>query len=204
MVILIYLTERFYNIVRKREPNPDYQLYASLYGICCAKSKGLLTKTNGILLDNFTWIKEHIFSFQDSDGNSILHLIITSNYSDEFAAFAVEKVLKNGVSVESRNKCGITPLMLAVEQMLPRTQVIKTIIKLSPKLRRRDSNNSTVFHHCLRSNHNETCAEYLKIILNGKDARDALSKDDINGDTAFSIATKKTNRSRIRSILVLL
>lgn len=82
--------------------------------------------------------------------------------------------------------------MLAVEQMLQRTQVIKTIIKLSPKLRRRDLNNSTVFHYCLRSNHdNETCAEYLKIILNGKDARDALSKNDINGDTAFSIATKK-------------
>lgn len=89
---LIYLTERFYDIVRKRKINPDYQLYASLYGICCAKSKGLLKKTNGILLDNFTWIKEHIFSFQDSDGNSILHLIITctSNYSDEFAAFAVK------------------------------------------------------------------------------------------------------------------
>lgn len=79
--------------------------------------------------------------------------------------------------------------MLAVEQMLPRTQVIKTTIKLFPKLRFRDSNNSTVFHHCLNSNHgDETCSEHLKIILHGKDARDVLSKDDINGDTAISIA----------------
>lgn len=202
---LIYLTERFYGIVRKMKINPDYQLFASLYGLCCARSKGLLKTTNGILLDNFTLIKERVFSFQDSDANSILHLIVTSNYSDEFAAFAVEKVVKNGVSVDSRNRWGITPLMLAVEQMLPRTQVIKTIIKLSPKLRCRDSNNSTVFHHCLRSNHDdETCSEYLKIIMNGKDVRDALSKDDINGDTALSIATKETNRSRIRSILILL
>lgn len=202
---LIYLTERFYDIVRKREINPDYQLFASLYGICCARSKGLLKTTNGILLDNFTLIKERVFSFQDSDANSILHLIITSNYSDEFAAFAVEKVVKKGVPIDSRNRLGITPLMLAVEQMLPRTQVIKTIIQLSPKLRCRDSNNSTVFHHCLKSNHgDETCSEHLKIILNGKDARDALSKDDINGDTALSIATKETNRSRIRSILVIL
>lgn len=202
---LFYLTERFYGIVRKRKIIPDYQLFASLYGICCARGKGLLKTTNGILLDNFTLIKERVFRFQESDANSILHLIITSNYSDTFAAFAVEKVVKNGVSVDSRNRWRIASLMLAVEQMLSRTQVIKTIIRLSPKLRCRDSNNSTAFHHCLRSNHDdERCSEYLKIILNGKDARDALSKDDINGDTALSIATKETYRSRIRSILVLL
>lgn len=95
--------------------------------------------------------------------------------------------------------------MLAVEQRLPRTQVIETIVKLSPKLRIRDSRNSTVFHHCLKSDHDdETCAKYLKIIMHGKGAKEALSKDDIAGDTALSIAAKETNRSRIRSILLLL
>lgn len=202
---LIYLTERFYDIVRKRKINTDYQLYATLYGICCARSKGILKTTNGILLDNLTLIKERVFSFKDNDGNSILHLIITSNYSDEFAAFAVENIVKNGVSIDSTNGNRTSPLMLAVEQRLPRTKVIETIVKLSPKLRNRDSQNSTVFHHCLRSDHDdETCAEYLKIIMHGKSAKDALSKDDIKGDTALSIAAKETNRSRILSILVLL
>lgn len=202
---LIYLTERFYDIVRKRNINTDYQLYATLYGICCARSKGILKTTNGILLDNLTLIKERVISFKDNDGNSILHLIITSNYSDEFAAFAVEQIVKNGVSINLTNAKRISPIMLAVEQRLPRTKVIKTIVKLSPKLRIRDSQNSTVFHHCLTSDHNdETCAEYLKIIMHGKSAKDALSKDDIKGDTALSIAAKETNRSRILSMLVLL
>lgn len=202
---LIYLTERFYDIVRKRKINTDYQLYASLYGICCARSKGLLKTTNGILLDNFELIKNRVLGYQDSDDNSILHLIITSNYSDEFAAFAVEKIVKNKVSIDSTNRYRISPLMLAVEQRLPRTQVIETIVKLSPKLRIRDSRNSTVFHHCLKSDHDdETCAKYLKIIMHGKGAKEALSRDDIAGDTALSIAAKETNRSRIRSILLLL
>lgn len=52
--------------------------------------------------------------------------------------------------------------MLAVEQLLPRTQVIEIIAKLSPNFRCWDSNNSFVFHHCLRYNHDdETGAEYF-------------------------------------------
>lgn len=83
--------------------------------------------------------------------------------------------------------------------------LLKLPLNYFQNLRFRDSNNSTVFHLCLNSNHgDETCSEHLKIILHGKDARDVLSKDDINGDTAISIATKETNRSRIRSILVIL
>lgn len=202
---LFHLTERLYDIIRKRKFNSDYQLYAFLYGICCARNKGLFKTTNGMFLDNLKLIKERVLGFQDSDGNSILHLIITSRYSDKFSAFAVENILMDGVPVDLRNKHRISPLMVAVEQILPRKQVIKNIVKLSPKLRYKDSNNSTVFHHCLRSNNDdETCADYLQIILSGEDSKDALSKDDINGDTALSIAAKETNRSRIRTMLVLL
>lgn len=75
-------------------------------------------------------------------------------------------------------------------------------IAFSPKLHYKDVKNSTIYHHCLRSsNDDETCDEYLEILLNEPGGLKSLNYDDVNRDTALSIATKDRKRSRILNIL---
>lgn len=95
--------------------------------------------------------------------------------------------------------------MLAVENELRRTEVIKTLVNYKSTLHYKDLKGSTVFHHCLGScNDDETCANYLNILLPEIDYADWLSKDNLNGDTALSIAAKCSKYSRIKSICMLL
>lgn len=200
-----YLTELLYDIVNRREITPEYQRYVLLYGVCCAKNEGLLKTINEMLCDNLEMIQNSVLDFQDSEGNSILHLLVVSDFSDEFVSIAVEKLLTEKTSISSKNKLGITPLMFAVEQILPRAKVIKTILKFSKQLLKKDDNGSTILQHCLASNQNDkTCAEYLEIILEDSNIEDLVTKDNIKGDTALSTAAKCSKYSRIKSILLLL
>lgn len=145
---LPYLTELFFEIVTERNINPDYQLYVLLYGICCARSKGLLKKTNGTLYDNFEMIKDCVMNFRDhNEDNSILHLLMISKFSDKFLSFAVEQILNDKMPPSSKNKRKITPLMFAVEQVEPRDTVIDILLKFTPKLTMKDDNSSNVLHH---------------------------------------------------------
>lgn len=202
---LSYLTELLYDIVKRRGITPQYQLYVLLYGVCCARSEGLLKTINGMLYDKLDMIQKRVLEFQDSDGNSILHLLVISDFSDEFVSTAVEQILTEKTSVGSKNNLRITPLMFAVEQILPRGKVIKTILKFSKQLLKKDSTGSTILHHCLASNHDDkTCAEYLEIILKDSCVGDLIAKDDVKGDTALSTAANCSKHSRIRSILLLL
>lgn len=207
---LTYLTELLYDIVKREEITPEYHLYVLLYGVCCARSEGLLMTINGMLYDKLEMIKKRVLNFQDDEGNSILHLLVTSDFSDEFVSNAVgnlSKEWKEKKSVSVKNQLGITPLMLAVEQTLPRAKVIKTILrnKFFKQQRKKDDKGSTILHHCLASNHNDkTCAEYLKIILENGNIDDLIPKDNNEGDTALSIAANCSRYSRIRSILLLL
>lgn len=200
-----YLTELLYDIVNRRDITPEYQRYVLLYGICCAKNEGLLKTIDEMLCDNLEMIQKRVLDFQDSEGNSILHLLVVSDFSDEFVSIAVEKLLTEETSISSKNKLGITPLMFAVEQILPRAKVIKTILMFSKQLLKKDDNGSTILQHCLASNQNDkTCAEYLEIILEDSNIEDLVTKDNIKGDTALSTAAKCSKHSRIRSILLLL
>lgn len=207
---LTYLTELLYDIVKRREITPEYQLYVLLYGVCCAKSEGLLKTINGMLCDKLEMIQKRVLEFQDSEGNSILHLLVISDFSDEFVSIAMENLLKEWKekkSVSIKNQLGITPLMLAVEQTLPRAKVIKTILqnKFTKQLLKKDDKGSTILHHCLASNHNDkTCAEYLEIILKNSNIDELIKKDNNKGDTALSIAANCSRHSRIRSILLLI
>lgn len=207
---LTYLTELLYDIVKRQEITPEYQLYVLLYGVCCARNEGLLMTINGMLCDKLEMIKQRVLNFQDDEGNSIVHLLVTSGFSDEFVSNAVGNLLKEleeKKSVSLKNQLGITPLMLAVEQTLPRAEAIKTIFrnKFFKQLRKKDDKGSTILHHCLASNHNDkTCAEYLKIILENSNIDDLITKDNNKGDTALSIAANCSRYSRIRSILLLL
>lgn len=202
---LTYLTELFYDIVNTQNINLDYQLYVSYYGKCCARNVGLLKTSNEMLKDNLSLIKDRVLNFRDSEGNCILHILITSESSDRYVAFGVEKLAKDGLLIDAKNNNRVTPLMFAVEQTISRTEAIKTLLRFSPKLRYKSTFNSTVFHHCLGSrNDDEMCAKYLNILLKEKDAAHWLSRDDFNGDTALGIAAKETKRSRILSILELL
>lgn len=106
---LFYITERLYNIVKKRKIDPDYQFYATLYGLCCARSNVSLETTNGMLQNKYEFIKKRVIDFRDPYGNSILHFISASTFSDTFASFAVEKIVKDGLTVDSRNKFKINP-----------------------------------------------------------------------------------------------
>lgn len=202
---LTHLTEHLYNIAKERNLDLSYHLYVSMYGICCLKDKRLLKTTNGMLRDNFEKIKERVLKFKDREGNYIHHHIIRSDWSDWFAALAINQLLKDKISPNERNKHSVTPIMLAVENELRRTEVIQTLVKYKPTLRYGDANHSTVFHHCLGScNDDETCANYLNILLPESDDADMLSKNDENGDTALSIAAKCSKHSRIKSICILL
>lgn len=203
---LTYLTELFYKIVSYQNIEPDYQLYVSLYGLCCARNISVLKTINGMPQNNITVLKDRVIKFRDRENNCILHLIVTSDSFDEFVAYAIKKLANDAMDIHSQNTKGVTPLMFAVEQARPRTNVIKTILRFSPKLHHKDYiNDSNVFHYCLRSgNDDEVCAKYLKILLKEKDAAELLDKYDNNGNKALHIAAQVTKRSRIMSILELL
>lgn len=205
---LTFLTECFYDIITKKEICADKQLFLSLYGLCCAKYEGSWKIIAGSFDDMFEQIKEHVLAFRDDKGNSILHLIITSDFTDEFVATAVEKVTENNQPfVNCKNDNKVTPIMAAVEQPIRREKVIKDLIKCSAKLQYGDKNNSTVFHHCLGScNDDETCAAYLKLLLNCKDQDtcNILCIEDEKGNNALNIAAKESKKSRIQCILILL
>lgn len=202
---LTHLTEHLYNIAKKQNLDLTYHLYVSLYGICCLKDKSLLKTTNGMLLDNLNKIRERVLKFKDHDGNYCIHHIIRSDCSDWFAALAINQLLEDKLSPDERNSRRVTPIMLAVENELRRTEVIKTLVNYKSTLHYKDLKGSTVFHHCLGScNDDETCANYLNILLPQIDYADWLSKDNLNGDTALSIAAKCSKYSRLKSICMLL
>lgn len=207
---LTFLTEQIYDIVKKEFSirNSDYHLYVSLFGECCARNEELLRLVNGMLRDNFDEIKKRVINFRDDKGNSILHLVVTSQNTDEFASEVIEKLLKEtneNLTVDVRNKSKETPLILAVCQPNRRLKVIQTLMDKHPKLHLKDARKCNVFHHCLRScNDDATCAIYLKIILEGTDAQISLNKDDRKGNTPLAIAAMESEYSRIHSILTLL
>lgn len=205
---LAFLTECFNDIITKIFSDTDNQLFVSLYGLCCSNNAGSWKITAGSSDEQFEQIKKHVLAFRDDQGNSILHLIITnSDFTDQFVAMAVEKVIGNNKPlVDCKNNLKVTPIMAAVEQSIRREKVIKTLIKLSAKLKYRDSYQSTVFHHCLgSSNDDETCAKYLKLLLEDQeDTSKLLCKEDVNENTALNIAAKESKHSRIQSILILL
>lgn len=153
---LTYLTELLYDIASNQDIKLDYQLYASLYGLCCARNLSMLQTLNGLFQNNITVLQDHVFNFRDREGNCILHLLVTSESSDRFVAVAVEKLANDGMVIDSKNDKSVTPLMLALEQTVPKTKVIETITRYSPKPCHRDTISSSVFHFCLRaSNDNE-------------------------------------------------
>lgn len=215
---LASLTESLFHIITNcigNTENTEKQLFVSLYGICCAKNEGSLEKVVGSIYEEFDKIKKHVLDFNDDIGNSILHLIISSDFSDEFVTSAVKNLGKNKTFVDCKNKTfvdckndhKVTPIMLAVEQPIRREKVIKALLEMSAKLQCRDKNTSTVFHHCLGSiNNDEICAEYLDLLLKQKKTNtiNLLCKDNVYGDTVLSIAARESKHSRIQSILILL
>lgn len=206
---LTFLTERFYNIVNDRKLPSQYHMYVSLYGMCCARNAVFLHTTNGKLVDNLEKLKELVINFNDVEKNSILHLLVSSTYSDQFVDFAVKQLIYDGLNVKKRNQQGISPLMFAVAQTLSRMHVIKTLVKTlvdcDSKPMHADSNNSTVLHHCVGSfNDDKTCAEYMGVIMEKHRKQPGIGKVDAKGDTALSIAAKYAKHSRVQSILILL
>lgn len=93
---LTYLTELLCDIAIRQKINPTYQLYVSLYGKCCVRNRDLSRIIDGAPYNNFDKIKECVFRYKDIEGNNILHLIITSDFSDKFVAFAVENLVRDG------------------------------------------------------------------------------------------------------------
>lgn len=152
---LTYLTELLYEIASNQDIELDYQLYASLYGLCCAKNLSMLQTINGVFQNNITVLQDHVFNFRDRKGNCILHILVTSESSDTFVAVVVEKLANDGMVLDSKNDKSETPLMLAHGQTVPRTKVIETILKYSPKPSHRETISSSVFHYCLRSSNDD-------------------------------------------------
>lgn len=201
------LTELLYELVKKRNLSPEYQLYCLLFGMCCARKEGVLKTVNGMLRNNIEMLQSRVLAFADDEGNYIPHIIIASKSSDEFVLNALKEISKKSESIATeRNKTNMTLLMIAVKQKIPRANVIKYLMNTSPQhLLVKDTNASTVLHHLLGSeNDDETCAQYLDTIMSDEKAIKCLPKDDFKGDTALSIAVKEIKHSRIWSMLKLL
>lgn len=200
---LTYLREKLYDIVVKKNINPDYQFYLSIYGECCASTESFLKTINGMLQNNLEELKNRVFKFKNDEGNPVLHLLIESEGSDEFLSVVVQKLLHDGINVDSRNRNRMTPLMFAVGQPSTRKNVIEKL--KSSKLHHMDAQNRTVLHHCLVCRKDdETCAENLKIILSFKNARNIMPRSDNEGNTALCLAAMESDYSRIISISILL
>lgn len=200
---LTLLSKLLYDIVCEKNLDPEYQLYLLLLGECCAGNKYLLV--DWMHHHYSEEIKRRVLSFRQNEDMCILHLVISSQKSDEFASLVVEKLLNDGLGVDVRTSRKMTPLMIAVNQRLPRTLVIKNLIKRSPKLICKDWNNSNVFHHCVSScNDGDTCAKYLDILLCQKDAKACLCQNNTEGNIPLSVAAMEKKYSRIHSILLLL
>lgn len=201
------LTELLYELVKKRNISPEYQLYVLLFGMCCARSEGRMLKTvNGMFRDNIDMLQNRVLAYEDDERNYIPHIIIASKSSDEFVLNALKEISKKSERIlTARNQYRMTLLMLAVKQNIPRANVIKYLMNTTPNLLVQDKDGSTVLHHLLGSvNDDETCAQYLDTIMSYKKAIKCLQKDDIRGDTALSIAAKEIKHSRIWSMLKLL
>ena len=203
---LTLLTELLYGIVCEKSIDPEYQLYLSLYGECCARNEYLLVSVDWMHQHYSEEIKRRVLNFGLNEDMCILHLVISSEKSDQFASVAVKKLLNDGLRVNVRTKKEkMTPLMIAVDQRLPRTQVVKNLIKRSHKLSCNDCKNSNVFHHCVSScNDDEKCANYLNILLCQKDAETCLRQNNVEGNIPLSVAAMETKYSRIHSIFLLL
>lgn len=198
------LTELLYELVKKRNISTEYQLYVLLFGMCCARSEGLLKTMNG---NNIDMLKDRVLAFNDAEGNFIPHIMIASKSSDEFVLNALKEIFEEKKSIATeRNRTNMTLLMLAVKQKLPRVNVIKYLMDTTlNQILYKDTNASTVLHHLLGSeNDDETCAQYLDTILSYEKAKKCLAKDDFKGDTALSIAANEIKHSRIWSMLKLL
>lgn len=201
------LTELLYELVKKKNINPEYQLYVLLFGMCCSRSEWALKTVNGMLRNNIEMLQKRVLAFVDDEGNHIPHIIIASKSSDEFVLNALKEISKKSIRIATeRNKTNMTLLMTAVKQKIPRANVINYLMNTSPQhLLVKDTNASTVLHHLLGSeNDDETCAKYLDTIMIDKKAKKCLPKNDFKGDTALSIAAKETKHSRIWSMLKLL
>lgn len=201
------LTELLYELVKKRNISPKYQFYVMLFGMCCARSKGVLNTVNEMFRNKIDMLKDRVLAFKDAEGNFIPHIIIASKSSDEFVLNALKEIFEEEKSIlTKRNTTNMTLLMLAVKQKLPRVNVIKYLMdKTLHQLHYKDTNAATVLHHLLGSeNDDETCARYLDTILSNEKAKICLPKDDFKGDTPLSIAAKESKHSRIWSMLKLL
>lgn len=203
---LPYLTDLLYEmILKERKIDADYHMYLSLFGECCARNEHLLGTINGMLRNDLEEIKKRVLMFVDDEGNSVLHIIIMSDRSDACVAQAVKKITEAGVSVNRRNDMKITPLMVAVKHCGPRKDVIRQLCEQDLEIKLRDTNCSSVFHHCLSSeNDDETCLEYLTIILEKAKNKRILNESDDNGENALNMAAKQSRYSRILCILTLM
>ena len=202
---LTLLSELLYDIGCEKSIDPEYQLYLLLFGECCAGNEYLLVNVDWMHQHFSEEIKRRVLNFGQNEDMCILHLVISSQKSDKFASLAVDKLLNDGLRVDVRTRRKMTPLMIAVNQRLPRTQVVKNLIKRSPKLICKDWNNSNVFHHCVSScNDGDTCAKYLDILLCQKDAKACLRQNNTEGNIPLSVAAMEKKYSRIHSILLLL
>lgn len=201
-----YLTDKLCDIIQKHEEiNTDYQFYLLMYGKCCSKNEISVAELNGMHVNNMEEIKKQVLSFKDEDQNTILHLLIMSDRSDCHVADAVVKLEKAEADVNVRNKCRMTPLMLAARHKSARTTVIRKLIDIKAMVKYKDQNGSNVFHHCLKSDNNdEICSQNLRILLSGKRSKNIINSDDNDGESALNIAAKQEKHSRILSMLSLL
>lgn len=89
----------------------------------------------------------------DSMGGNIIHIALLSR--DERAKRIIIKAQDKGVDINSQNKFGQTPLMIAIKNLITARHddeipvdlsVIKFILDLNPDINIQDKNNQTAFH----------------------------------------------------------
>jgi len=106
---------------------------------------------------------------KDGLGNNMLHYAAQWKLNK-----AIPVIINNGVSVESANASGETPLFMAVKTNSPST--ILTLLKARANLNARDNQGNTLLHTAVRWNAKESAAA---IIAAGID----INAHSINGNT---------------------
>lgn len=154
--------------------------------------------------DNIVLIKKFVIGFEDSDYNLILYFLVILDFFDEFVVNFMKIFFGVKMFIKFKNIDKIIFLMLVVEQVLLRIEVIKILMDVFLKLNlyNQDKIGLIVFYYCFGLNNDDKiCLGYLDIIFKDFKVIECLSKNDLNGDIVLSIVVKCLKYSRICSIL---
>lgn len=204
---LYSLSSKLLKLVRNKNLDYNHHFYLMLLGECCANDAVFLEDIDTKHCRTTEEIKKKVMSYKWKRKGSMIHVVVQSSRRDKDVSDIIKSLKTNDENLDcnKRDDSNQTPIMLAVKSEHSRSMTIEELILSRAKVHLRDTNNATVFHHCIRSDSNdEVCAGYLQRLLHVPGHPRNINSDNSDGDTALNLAAKYSRSSRILSILELL